>query len=204
MTHSHPTQTTSTNALIETASHQTQAGSSKSDILNKPTVPKNKAVVTLVTNENPLNTGGLQQLSIIQLVDCDLNVRKGKVSKADDDALYASIKVHGLLQNLLVLPADEQGGYAVIGGGRRLKQLRRLVTNGKLTVADKVPVKVLTASEAEQTASELSLSENFVRANMHPADEFSAFAELVNQGSSCAQVAERFGVTQKFVKQRMK
>ncbi|AQS39801.1 ParB-like nuclease [Shewanella psychrophila] len=204
MTNSTAAHTTSTTALTAIASHKTQAGSSKSDILNKPTATKDKAVVKLVTGESSLDAGGLQQLSITQLVDCDLNVRKGKVSKADDDALYASIKAHGLLQNLLVLPADEQGGYAVIGGGRRLKQLRRLVKDGKLTVADKVPVKVLTASEAEQFASELSLSENFVRANMHPADEFSAFAELVNQGSSFAQVAERFGVTQKFVKQRMK
>ena len=35
MTHSLPTQTTSTNAVIETASHKTQAGSSKSDIFKK-------------------------------------------------------------------------------------------------------------------------------------------------------------------------
>lgn len=200
MTNSTAAHTTSTTALTVIDSDKTQAGSSKSDILKKPTALKDKAVVKLVASESPL----LKELAIMVLVDSDLNVRKGKVSKADDDALYASIKAHGLLQNLLVLPADVQGGYAVIGGGRRLKQLRRLVTNGELTVADKVPVKVLTASEAEQYASELSLSENFVRANMHPADEFSAFAELVNQGSSFAQVAERFGVTQKFVKQRMK
>ena len=200
MTNSITAQTTSTTALTVIDSNKIQAGSSKSDILKNPTAPESSYVVQVLPSRAPQ----LQELAIGQLVESELNVRKGKVSKAEDDALYANILVRGLLQNLITFPADEQGHYPVVAGGRRLKQLRRLVKNGKLLDTDTVPVKVLTASEAEKYAIEISLSENFVRANMHPVDEFCAFAELVNQGSSFAQVAERFGVTQKFVKQRMK
>ena len=51
----------------------------------------------------------LVQLSIGQLVKSELNVRKVKASNVDDEQLYASILAHGVLQNLLVLPANEQG-----------------------------------------------------------------------------------------------
>ena len=201
MTHSITAQSTHTNTDNSPISFKTQAGSPKPDIsASKKKKAKKQPVVKLVQSE----TAKLQQLCINQLVETELNVRKCKVNKADDDALYASVLAHGVLQNLIVSPKNAQGLYGVIGGGRRLKVLKRLVKEGQRSDMDKVTVNVLTSSEVEQYASELSLTENFVRASMHPADEFIAFADMVNKGASYGEVAARFGVKEKFVQQRMK
>ena len=51
----------------------------------------------------------------------------------------------------------------------------------------------------------MSLAENTVRLAMHPADQFEAFAELIEkEGQTAAQVAERFGIEERLVIQRMK
>ena len=52
--------------------------------------------------------------------------------------------------------------------------------------------------------SELSLTENVVRAAMHPADQVEAFAGLATGGATVADIAARFGVTEKLVEQRLR
>ena len=47
----------------------------------------------------------------------------------------------------------------------------------------------------DEHALEMSLAENTVRLAMHPADEFEAFARLIDDGQTAEQIAERFGVT---------
>ncbi len=128
------------------------------------------------------------------------NVRKTAVSKAEDAQLYASLCAQGVLQNLIVSPPNEEGLYPVEGGGRRLKMLQRMVKKGVIPADYPVPVRLVDAV----AASEVSLVENFARANMHPVDEFDAFTAMITQeGATLADVAQRFGVTQRFVKQRM-
>jgi ParB family chromosome partitioning protein len=199
MTNSNQAQATHTKAAISSVSHKTQAGSSKPDISKKP-ANSNLSVVPLAPEGEP----ALMQLQINQLVKSELNVRQSGVSKAEDEQLYASILAHGILQNLLVEPKNEQGLYPVLGGGRRFKQLIKLVKKNKLKSTTLVPVKLLSADEVKKYATELSLIENFMRASMHPVDEFHAFAEMVNNGSTIADLATRFGVKAKFVQQRMK
>ena len=45
--------------------------------------------------------------------------------------------------------------------------------------------------------------ENTIRAAMHPADEFTAMAELIDAGATIDQVAKRFGASECHVKQRL-
>ncbi|MCU8036418.1 MULTISPECIES: ParB/RepB/Spo0J family partition protein [unclassified Shewanella] len=196
MTNSIQAQATHTKASISPTSHKTKAGSHKPDIAQKSA----NAVVALATTAKPV----LLQLQINQLVLSELNVRKGDAAKEDDEQLYASILAHGILQNLIVEPMNAQGLYPVLGGGRRLRQLIKAVKSNKLKPTALVPVKLLTAEDVANFATELSLTENFMRANMHPVDEFHAFADMVNKGASIADVAARFGVKAKFVQQRMK
>lgn len=126
------------------------------------------------------------------------NVRKTETRAAMAE-LKASILAHGLMQNLVVVAA-KKGKFHVIAGGRRLEALRELQAEGKLPADYAVPCQI---AEGEQ-AVELSLAENTVRQAMHPADEFEAFAELIERGQTAAQVAARFGVTERHVLQRMK
>ncbi|MCU8058074.1 ParB N-terminal domain-containing protein [Shewanella sp. SM34] len=199
MTNSIQAQATHTKATTLPASPKTQAGSHKPDIAQKSATAAN-SVVALASTAKP----ALLQLQINQLVLSEKNVRKENASKADDEQLYASILAHGILQNLIVEPMNAQGLYPVLGGGRRLRQLIKAVKNNKLKPKALVPVKLLTENEVANYATELSMTENFTRAKMHPVDEFHAFADMVNKGASIADVAARFGVTAKFVQQRMK
>ena len=126
------------------------------------------------------------------------NVRKAKTSKAEDDELYASLRHHGLKQNLLVHAVGDE--FHVHAGGRRLTQLQRLAKDGHLKAAEKIPCRV----EAEAVARETSLVENGVRVSMSPADQLEAFARLIAQGSTVEEVATRFGVTTDLVERRLK
>ena len=138
-----------------------------------------------------------QQIEIKHLERSPLNVRKTD-SHAAMEELKASIVAHGLMQNLVVIPA-KKGKYHVIAGGRRLEAIQTLVSEGKLKGGD-VTCQVVDPA----TAIEMSLAENTIRVAMHPADEFEAFAALIDQGLTAAQVAVRFGTSERHVLQRMK
>ena len=128
------------------------------------------------------------------------NVRRtGK--RLSIEELTASIRAHGLRQNLNVKATDD-GRYEVVAGGRRLRALKELAKAKHLPKDHPVPCRVLTEDE---DAGEISLAENVVRVAMHPADQFEAFHALVHEkGQSIAQVAERFGVETTLVEKRLK
>ncbi len=137
-------------------------------------------------------------IAVGKLEKSPLNARR-TAPKIGMDELKASLLAHGLMQNLVV--TEQTGGvFRVIAGGRRLEALRSLQAEGKLPEDFAVPCHVVT----DEHALEMSLAENTVRLAMHPADEFEAFAALIDKGESAAQVAERFGVDEGHVLKRMK
>src|SRR5207237_3167469 len=103
-----------------------------------------------------------------KLVAWDGNVRKTSGADTSLAELAASIAAHGLINNLVVLP-EKDGMHPVVAGGRRLVAHQLLVEQGKMA-ADH-PVKCEIRRDAAD-ALEISLAENFVREDMHPADEF--------------------------------
>ena len=147
-------------------------------------------------NDNePTNT---QLIAIANLEKSSLNVRK-TLSRDAIEEMKASILSHGLIQNLTVTDAGD-GSYHVVAGARRLTALRELQAEGKLPSDFHVPCRIV----ADDEAPELSLAENIVRLAMHPADQFEAFAGLIDKGQLPAQVAQRFGVEESLVLKRMK
>ncbi|QEH36586.1 Chromosome-partitioning protein Spo0J [Aquisphaera giovannonii] len=140
---------------------------------------------------------GIREIEISKLEKSPLNARK-TVSEAACDEMKASILTHGLLQNLVVTEG-KKGKYLVIAGARRLEALKALQAEGHLPEDFAVPCRV----ELEEQAYEKSLAENVVRLAMHPADQFEAFAKLIELGQTAEQVATRFGITPRLVEQRM-
>lgn len=122
------------------------------------------------------------------------NVRKtGGASIAE---LAASIHHHGLIH-----PLSVTSDGAVVAGNRRLQALQLLAQRGDL--ADDAPVSVTIVGH--DLATEISLAENVMREAMHPADEFDAFQRLVDQDKlTPAEIAQRFGVTERHVQQRLR
>jgi ParB family transcriptional regulator, chromosome partitioning protein len=143
----------------------------------------------------------IRNIPLDKLVLSPTNVRKTPPATAEEAELKASIRARGLKQNLVVHPAaDAKGLHAVTAGGRRLKILQELAAEGAIAADFKVPCLI----EQPEEALETSLTENTIRAAMHPADEFVAMAELIDAGHPVAAVATRFGVSERHVKQRLR
>ncbi len=125
------------------------------------------------------------------------NVRKVQ-NKDGINALAASIKAHGLQQNLVVRKDGKK--FAVVAGGRRLKALQQLAKAGDIPAAFAVPCRI--AESGNET--ELSLAENVMREDMHPADQFEAFRSLTDDGMPAADIAARFGCSEAHVQKLLK
>ena len=147
----------------------------------------------------------IQSIPLNQLELSPANVRKTSAGKTAFAELKASIAAHGLLENLIArtIEPGPRGNvrYAVIAGGRRLTALIDLAREGMLAIDYPVPCRVVGDDAPE---SELSLTENVVRAAMHPADQVEAFAGLAGGGATVADIAARFGVTERLVEQRLR
>ena len=146
-------------------------------------------------------TAIVRSIPLDHLVLSPANVRKTPPSASEEAELKASIRAGGLKQNLIVCPYQgEPERFAVTAGGRRLKALQELAAEGAIAADYDVPCLV----EGPDAAIETSLMENTVRAAMHPADEFTAMAALIDSGITIEAVAVRFGVSERHVRQRLK
>jgi len=143
-------------------------------------------------------TPTIQTISLAKLIPSKSNVRR--TARHDGiAALAASIKAHGLLQNLTVKKSGAM--FEVVAGGRRLAALKALAKRKQLAKNIRIPCRVLT----EESPEELSLAENVLQCPMHPADQYEAFAKLQAEQGMCAEdIAARFGVTPAVVRQRLK
>jgi ParB family chromosome partitioning protein len=114
--------------------------------------------------------------------------------------LAASIARVGLLQNLVVILAADGEQYEVVAGDRRLTALKLLAKRKRIAADYEVPCLLV----ADASARTVSLAENVQRENMHPADQFAAFAALVKEGRPVEDIAADFGVSPLVVQRRLK
>jgi ParB family chromosome partitioning protein len=99
--------------------------------------------------------------------------------------LSASIEAQGIIQPIVVTPADTPGHYFIIAGERRWRA-------SQMAGLHDVPVIVRETDEAQRL--ELALVENLQRADLNPIEEAQAFAQLCDlQGYSHQTLAERVG-----------
>ena len=130
------------------------------------------------------------------------NVRSatGDPARAQADAeLVASIRAHGLLENLVVVPRGKTQ-FGVAAGARRLRALKALAADKAIPKDHAVPCLVVDGSAAVES----SLAENAVRIAMHPADQVVAFSRLARDGATAEQIAARFGVAERTVQKRVR
>ncbi|MGH7174233.1 MAG: ParB/RepB/Spo0J family partition protein, partial [Gemmataceae bacterium] len=114
--------------------------------------------------------------------------------------LAASIARLGLLQNLIVILAADGEHYEVVAGDRRLTALKLLAKKKRIATDYEVPCLLV----ADASARTVSLAENLLREQMHPADQFEAFAALVKEGRPVEDIAADFGVSPLVVQRRLK
>ena len=151
---------------------------------------------------NSIKPAIIRNVQLAKLALSPFNVRRTPPTQDEANEMKASILATGVAQNLIVHSKREKGAetFLVAAGGRRLAALQALLAEERIADTFEVPVRVVSAKEAE----EISLVENAQRVAMHPADEFEAFARLIENGSTIEQVATRFGTSPLNVERRMK
>jgi len=131
-------------------------------------------------------------LPVMNLAEIDINSIKPnpwQPRKTFDETalseLTESIREHGILQPLVVVPLPE-GGYQLIVGERRLRA-------SKLAGLTRVPVLIRDFME-EQKKLELALIENIQRHNLDPIEEAQAYKQLADEYNlTQEQVAQKVG-----------
>ena len=111
--------------------------------------------------------------------------------------LAESIKVHGVVQPVVVRPVNDQDGrYILVLGERRLRA-------SKMAGKDTIPALVRTLSP--QQAAEMTVLENVVREDLNPVEQAEAFRVLSKEFHlTQAQIAERIGVSRETVANYMR
>ena len=166
--------------------------------MTSTTTRKKNTAVEAALQAAPVATVPLSKLAV-----SPFNVRA--VPEGQDsgiDALAANIMATGLLQNLVVhsLLQGSDVVYGVAAGQRRMRALLQLLASGRIAADYPVPVKIV----ADDIAVLVSLSENALRQDMHPADQIAAFARLVHEGSTVDLIATSFGVSAAHVTRLLK
>ena len=120
-----------------------------------------------------------------------------------DAQLEANIAVKGVRQNLIGVPVSrKKGHYRIIAGGRRLDAVHRLIEKGVFAADYQLAVLVLGNAK---DAIETSLEENFFNLTMNPADTCRAFQDIIESEKKTPEdVAKRFGLTERFVRSRLR
>lgn len=152
--------------------------------------------MTDTTNHNGTanGPGELRRVALSRLsVQPGFNPRTSREAKRFAQ-LVASVRAEGVLQPLLVTP-DGDGEYRVVAGEGRY------LAAGEAGV---VEVPVLVRDVDERTGGlEYALAENLSREDLNPVQEARAFARLKDAGYTKKGVAERLGVSQRLVGDRL-
>lgn len=103
----------------------------------------------------------------------------------------------GLIENLIVKDAGE-GFYSVANGNRRLAALRMIEAEGS-----ELPIPCTMHQVDETKAFEYSLTTAITAEQLHPVDQYEAFARLEEHGKTQEEIAQQYGMAEKQVRQAL-
>lgn len=159
--------------------------------MNAVTHTEARAIETAAPLEVADPAKNLILVPLPQLLARHSNRNARKSPRLSIPELAASISHIGLLQNLVVILAADGEQYEVVASDRRLTALKLLAKKKRIAMDYEVPCLLVPDSSART----VSLAENLLREQMHPADQFEAFAALVKEGRPIEDIAADFGVS---------
>ncbi len=128
------------------------------------------------------NQGSIQEIALVDILPNPDQPRR-EFDQASLVELAESIKIHGLLQPILVRDQGDQ--FRIIAGERRYRA-------AQLTGMEKIPCVVQECNEQEM--AERALVENIQRSDLSPVDEGLAYKRLMEEyGLTQEQVGQRVG-----------
>jgi ParB family transcriptional regulator, chromosome partitioning protein len=112
------------------------------------------------------------------------------------EELAESIRANGVVQPIVVRPAQEEGRYILILGERRLHASRK---------AGKATIPAMIRRVSEQQAAEMTIVENLQREDLSPLEQAEAFRVLSEEFKlTQAQIGERVGLSRESVSNYMR
>ena len=141
------------------------------------------ALIPASAEQTPPRQGMLQ----VSVENIQPNPRQPRTSPDIENIsqLADSIREHGILQPLVVLPKGAGGSYTLIAGERRLRAAQK-------AGLEFVPVIVREANEQQQL--EWALVENLQRSDLNPLEIANGYHQLADEFNlSHAEIAERVG-----------
>lgn len=133
-----------------------------------------------------------RELALEQLRESTTNPRRRFTAL---DELAASIRVHGILEPLLVRPVN--GHHEIVAGARRYRAAQ---------LAGLAQVPCLVRELDDHAAMEASIVENLQRADVHPLDEADGYAALMQADGAYTvdAIAAKVGKSPSYVRNRLK
>jgi ParB family chromosome partitioning protein len=159
-------------------------------------VPAPQEKITILAQAESRIPGNL--VVNLAIADIDKNPFQTRYVESDDalEELTNSIKANGVLQPILVRPAEEEGRYILILGERRLHASK---------LAGKTTVPAMVRRVSEQQAAEMTIIENLQREDLSPLEQAEAFRLLSEEFKlTQAQIGERVGLSRESVANYMR
>ncbi|SFM50085.1 chromosome partitioning protein, ParB family [Bradyrhizobium sp. Rc3b] len=142
----------------------------------------------------------LRNIALSNLRIANVNVRHSR-KVPDISDILPSVRARGVLQPLLVRPRDNV--FEIVAGRRRYFAASKVAEERGMPTEDVLLPCAVTESGSDADALEASLIENVARAPMDELQEYEAFAKLLKQGKTVADIAQTFGQTERYIKQRL-
>lgn len=172
-----------------------------------------------MTDDEPgssASIAGVLALAHAQILPDPENARRdwdSDEAKDELDALRQDIIQNGLLQNLVVRPAEPLAGgveivngaaeaqalYTLVGGERRWRAIGEAITDGDWPEDRLIPCRLLETDDLGHRLA--ALAENLQRRNLNPIEKARAFEGLADAGLSNKEIADRVSSTPEHVQQ---
>lgn len=117
------------------------------------------------------------------------------INKSQLEELAASIRAVGIIEPILVLPADAAGTHELVCGERRWRA-------AQLAALRTVPAQVRALTK--QQVLEIQLIENLQREDVSALEEATGYKRLMEDGVTVAEIQQRVGKSEKYVYDRVK
>jgi ParB/RepB/Spo0J family partition protein len=141
-----------------------------------------------------------QQIALSRIKPSKLNPRK-EFNTPEDTELYASVKVNGVIQPILLRPIKDH--FEIVFGERRFRAASKVAkANGGLT-SNKIPAVVRKLTDDQ--AFELMTIENSQRKNLSPIEEAKGFKFYVDKigKDGISALAGRLGTRASYIRKRV-
>ncbi len=153
------------------------------------------AILSLISPEGTERPLGVRQVPLDRI---EANPEQPRMH-FDEDALAelaASIREHGVLQPVLVRPAEKPQHYQLVAGERRWRASR---------VAGLTEIPALIEQLDDETAMEIGIIENLQREDLSPLEEAMIYDRMTHEhGYSVRRLAQKLGKDKGYIENRLR